>query len=161
MQPAGLAFASQGNSLAVNMAAQGPIGPAGADGAGVIQCLKTNSEIFVVLAGRPVMVNDANSFRLAKGDTLANQCVGVVATNCNAGANAEVILTGLISQADWTGVTGTIDLTPGDEYFLSTAVSGILTNIPPDTAGIGICQRIGVSIDSRQMFVSIESPTVL
>lgn len=121
---------------------QGPVGPAGAPGAGTSALTLEAGEDLAV--GDPVWVS-ANRFFIA--DNVTNfRVVGVVTT---------AALTGLSATATTAGQITLSGLTPNSPYFLGNAM---LTSTAPSS---GYIVRMGQAISSTTLLLNIEEPVLL
>lgn len=91
-----------------------------------------------------------STYELAKGIGIATSTV--LATE-SVGVNTD----GQVSLADWTAVTGSTDLAPGERYYVDST-SGMLTTTLPTS---GYLVKIGRAVDERILDVEYEDPIKL
>lgn len=112
------------------------------------------------VVGQPVYVTGVNTVDLADADSRATARVaGLVFTAASAGNEGAYLAAGRITQANWTGVTGTVSLMPGSLYCLS-GTAGQLTTTPPSAAGQVVVQ-CGVALNTETLLLAIEPGVLL
>ncbi len=110
----------------------------------------TNKQGSTIVAGTPVAVHSTGiGIVLADATTSAKPCVGLNAVDVNNLDAATVRTGGTFELADWTAITGTVELAPKAVYFLST-VAGMLTTSSPTTSP-NISQRVGKSVSPTKL----------
>jgi hypothetical protein len=110
--------------------------------------------------GQPVYVSSAGHVNLANANSTATAgVVGLCSTAASAGNSGEYISHGLISQANWTAVTGSASLTAGAVYYLDTTNGRLIANFPSSTVG-HTAVRIGRALSTTTLSVAI-GPRVL
>lgn len=121
----------------------------------------TNSQGSIINKCQPVYAFGAGTVKLAKADAegTAGPTVGLVADASIADTASGTIFTdGVLSATtgQWDAVTGGVGgLTPGTQYFLSTATAGNLQTTVASTANHCIV-KIGTAVSATEMEVSIE-----
>jgi hypothetical protein len=89
-----------------------------------------------VATGQPVYISGNNTVNLASANTDGDPSLvlGLVLTGATANNVALVVANGSVTQADWTTVIGTANLSPGSVYYLGTT-PGTLSATPPSGNG--------------------------
>lgn len=129
------------------------IGPPGAD-AGV-----TELEVAEAVApGQAVRPNGVGSLVLALADSLNHARQVALAETAAAPSFAARIRRDFLTLADWSAATGTAELSPGAEYFLSATTPGGLTVLPPAT---GVVLPVGIALNASTLAINIGHPILL
>lgn len=97
--------------------------------------------------------------RLADATALSRRCIGLATLGASVGFAENIRTEGWLESFDWTLVTDSVALSPNTFYFLSLT-PGKLTATAPTVAG-QIAQRIGISLNSTLMQLSIGEPITL
>ena len=113
---------------------QGVQGQIGASG--LVLGIATPQTGEALLAGQPVYVSPADNLaRRACADVASRWLMaGCVAANVASGFRASVYLNA-IDLPDWSAVTGTVALTPGQVYWLDDTNPGRFVTTAPNTSG--------------------------
>jgi hypothetical protein len=118
----------------------------------------TRQFVSTAVVGQPVYLASAATVDLADADSPATAgVIGLVFTAATAGTDGEILLSGVVTAADWTSVIGTASLTAGSVYFLS-GTTGRLTTTPPST---GTSVRCGRALSATEFHVKIERGILL
>lgn len=136
----------------------GARGEPGADSVNLIlaaQCDRT------VTIGQPLYTKPSGTLDLAIANALAtSRLCGLAKSNAPAFASVNYELDGIIQQINWTNVTGTASLSPGQIYYLSPTTAGKLTTIAPTTSYQLVC-KVGIAISPSTLNLEIELPILL
>lgn len=145
----------------------GATGPAGATGPQGPAAFSFTAEVDSdVLIGQPVYILATGHADLALGavDTGGNFdtaiSVAVASIDQTTGNIGTFIAGTILDQADWTSVIGSVNLTPGEDYFLDPSTPGMLTLTAP-TADDEVVTRVGRAVTALKLIVDIEAPIVL
>lgn len=77
------------------------------------------------------------------------QVVGLAAASTSAGGTVGLITDGRISRRDWTSLTGSKALEPGQRYYLSPGYAGRLQSVCPSNRGdtvISVGQALSIEV---------------
>lgn len=133
----------------------GPTGPTGPD-PGLTTL--TNDEGTAVVIGAPVYADAANGFKKARANAAATVlCIGLVADSPNIGAGApgnvrtsDVLVA---TTGQWDAVAGTSGgLAFNTLYYLSAATAGLMTSVPPSTAGQYVLE-LGIALSTTKFLI--------
>lgn len=144
--------------------ATGQTGAAGADGAQGLPGIAGDSITSIaaqnLLQGQPVYADPiTGQFKLADATTLAKATVvGMCANDALTGFSSDANQLN-ISLVDWTNVIGSMLLTQGQIYYLSTT-PGMLTTTAPTTVGQCVT-RVGVAITTQLFEIFLQAPILL
>jgi len=141
-----------------------PIGPHASkvlqDTPGVDVTLKTAATDVDVLAGQVVYAKPTANVGLARADVIATaDAAGLATVDALATFSLTYRTQGVVSLSDWTAVTGTVSLSPGQRYFLSAAAGGKL--VTSMVAGPNLHVYIGKALSSTELDVDIDPPIKL
>lgn len=107
-----------------------------------------------VAAGQPVYITAGGLLALAQADAAPRfNVIGLCAIGAAAGFAAAYSTDGSVSLSDWTAITGTAQLTAGQEYYLSADAPGMLSSSPPPT---GHVVSVGTAISSSELDIEIQ-----
>jgi hypothetical protein len=125
----------------------------GKDGAGIVP-LSAIADAVIKL-GQPLYIKSNAHAGLALATMKATLVIGLAFDDST--TDIEYLTDGVITQSDWTNVTGTVALTIGD-YFLDATVAGKLTTVVPNT---GFVMRVGAALSPTTFSIKIETPIKL
>lgn len=103
-----------------------------------------------IFLGQAIKLDATADCLRALADTSSNYAIGVAVSS---GAPTEDVLVthmGLITQEDWTEVTGTTLLTTGSRYYLSDTDPGQLVTVAPSNV-----QLIGIAVNTNTLQLAI------
>ena len=103
----------------------------------------------------------AGTVSLARADAFSttNGIALVFDTTIGIAASGLFQFEGVITNTDWTSVTGVPLLVPGSRYYLSHTTNGRLTLIPPTTSQVGnYVQEIGIALTTTKLRIDIKAP---
>ena len=110
-----------------------------------------------LLAGQPYyMADDAIWPAQASDATLAEVC-GFTAEDGTPNFAVGCLTRGQITRADWTPITGTPELEPGKDYYLSPDLAGTMTPEAPTLMGHYVVS-LGKAVTLNTFDVSIGKP---
>ena len=108
-----------------------------------------------LVAGDVVSTTALNTLDLASSTSVGTADVsGIVTTGALAGFSATVGALGILELADWTHITGSAALTPGQDYFLSPT-PGKLQLVGPASGWLTV---VGRSITTQKLAITPEVP---
>jgi hypothetical protein len=112
-----------------------------------------------VVAGQPVYSISDTEVELAIADD-ANRAtvVGFTIEAVLSGTPVHLVNSGFLIRANWTAVTGSAALVPGDRYFLSPTTAGMITNTVPTTSGQYIAP-LGKALTETVLSINLEAKT--
>jgi len=110
----------------------------------------TNQEGVTISSGQPV-TRVTNGVRLANATDTTKPCRGLCVGGVGAGAIGTFQNSGMFHLADWTSVTGSVNLTEASYYYLDVT-SGKLTSTVPAS---GPCQLIGQANSTTDLDIQI------
>lgn len=111
--------------------------------------------------GRPIYITGMGEVDLAKADSQSTtEVIGFVQVDCLSGETCRYLTEGKIERLDWTTLTGMVDLSPGEIYFLDSANAGRITATAPTTLGEFVV-RVGRAVSTRTLDIEIELPILL
>jgi hypothetical protein len=121
----------------------------------------TNANASAITVGMAVYVSAAGSVNLANAAAAGTrQVLGLVKDASIAAASSGFIQTdGIISSASWEDVIGTVNLTAGSIYYLSTT-AGQLTTTAPSGSGQYVC-KVGMAISATELEIDTDRNGVL
>lgn len=113
-----------------------------------------------IAVGQPVYVSGNNTVNLADAsDTSTANVIGFAISSANATESVIVRTEGFVTLADWTTVTGSAALIPGQQYFLSIA-EGKMAISPPASAG-EVVARLGTAITTTKFDIEVNEVVIL
>ena len=117
----------------------------------------TNGNANSITVGQPVYVSDNDTVDLAQANAAATKSVFGLVVDATIAANAlgGVQTDGVMSSANWTAVTGGVNLTAGAEYYLDATNPGKLTVTPP-SAGGDFVAPVGEGVSLTEFEINIE-----
>ena len=149
---------SQSDPIIFKVGVQGPPGPPGPAGFPPIVAETDDS----LVPGSPVYIKNNAHFGLAQGDAFPqSRFAGFSRTTTAPTFAAEVISGGPLelTTAEWDAITGQVGgLTPGIPYFLSTAVAGRITTVPPSSS---FSVKVGKAVTPTTLDVDPRNPIKL
>lgn len=122
-----------------------------------ISFLAINGEAFTIKKGQPVKLfstGNPPTVKLARADSGTNCACGLASADAATTATFSVVKLGLITQADWTDVIGSTNLTFNQEYWLGQGAAGVLDSSPPTGAG-DIIHSLGKAFSDDDFYVNI------
>lgn len=146
------AIAAQG-LVALQFLDVGIPGPAGPPG-GVIY-VQADEDI---QAGQAVKPNVAGRMVLAQANSMVNSRQVAIAQADTLTGFACPIRQDFVTLTDWTEATGSTNLLPGANYFLSNIIPGMLTTTPPSS---GVVLSVGIAVNSTTLSINLGSPILL
>jgi hypothetical protein len=111
-----------------------------------------------ITVGQPLYIKPDTHAGLAQGDTQGTLPAGLAYADAASGHAVEYLTDGVITQSDWTNVTGAATLTIG-VYYLSVDVAGQLTPVAPTITGYVV--RVGRALSPDTFSIEIEPPIQL
>lgn len=119
----------------------------------------TNGNTGSITVGQAVYIKSNGDIDLAMADASATaKVVGVVADATIAtGTSGNIRTSGALASADWTTVTGSATLTPGERYYLDNTSAGMLTATPPDATGEFVV-AVGMALSTTELLVEVARP---
>lgn len=112
-------------------------------------------------AGMAVYVSGSSEVDLAQADSEdTTGAIGLATANVIAGSDAFYVTEGQLQLDDWTDVTGSPTLVPGEVYYLSDSEPGKLTTIAP-TAATKFVVAVGVAVSNDTLDVEVSRPILL
>lgn len=152
---------SQSDPIIFKVGVQGPAGPPGPPGPAGFPPIVAETDDSLV-PGSPVYVKNNAHFGLAQGDAFPqSRFAGFSRTTTAPTFAAEVISGGPLelTTAEWDAITGQVGgLTPGIPYFLSTAVAGRITTVPPSSL---FSVKVGKAVTPTTLDVDPRNPIKL
>lgn len=113
-----------------------------------------------LLKGQPLYLLSNGHLRRAIASSRATAAVcGLAAAPAAVGIGAHYQTEGVIERSDWTPITGSTDLMPGQPYFLSPSEPGRLTPIAPIAVG-QVVVMVGQALSARTFDVEVQ-PLIL
>lgn len=88
----------------------------------------------------------------------ARFCIGLLGEDINGGISGKIQISGTITIANWSAITGSSSLVAKSIYYLDT--NGRITNTPSEVPG-NICQEVGVAIDPQTLDINLGYPILL
>jgi hypothetical protein len=114
-----------------------------------------------IVIGNPLYVVSSGHVDPAQADSsITAQVVGLSITDVSAGETCQFLSEGRIEQSDWSGITGSSNLSAGVFYYLDPSSAGRLTSTAPTTPGQYVV-RIGRAVDVSTLDIEIELPILL
>lgn len=117
----------------------------------------------LVLAGQPVYITNTGTFKLAKALAPTHVIAGFALADINTGFAGTIISDGKLVLANWSNIIGSVSLSVGVEYFLSTVNFGqiIPTSLLPslNIPGPYIVQ-VGRAIKSDTLDIKLEAHSI-
>ncbi len=111
-------------------------------------------------AGQVAQATIGSTYDLASAANInTSTALGLASAAATAGS-AVTISTGFVTVADWSGSTGSTNLTPKATYYLSATVAGNLTTTAPAAPGQCVV-KIGTAVNTQTMLVEIEKPYLI
>lgn len=119
----------------------------------------TNAHSETLLIATPVFLSGADLVLPARADHPDTKNVFglVIDGDIPPGEVGVVAKDGVVSIPDWTLITGTSELVPGEKYYLSAALAGKLVAIPPNQNGQFIAQ-VGIAKNAFDLGITIMPP---
>jgi hypothetical protein len=109
-----------------------------------------------MLAGTPVYVKSNGHIDAAKADVLpASGAIGLLYADVSAGHTGYYLTEGRVTRTNWTLITGTDLLTPGEMYFISAATAGRLVTTAPTS---GYVVRAARATSTQTLDIEVEEP---
>jgi len=128
-------------------------------GGGFTSIQMENKDVITLPAGTPVAAHTSGSgFIRADASNNNKNAIGITNEQINVGFSGEVLLTGPVTLADWTDITGTSNLAARGLYFLDTT-AGMLTTTAPSSSGQAV-QLVGKALAADTLEILVE-PSVL
>jgi len=115
------------------------------------------------IIGQPVYVAGSGYVDLARNDDIVtSEVIGLAYSNTLAGQKGLVLTDGSIEREDWTPITGTTNLVPGDRYFLDSnmPIGGKLTRNPPSVSSFYVV-RVGRAFTNKRLDIEIGQEILL
>jgi hypothetical protein len=110
-----------------------------------------------VSEGEVIYIDVTGRLQKARNDTVAgSQATGMMIEDATMGVSGSYMTDGTHELADWTGIAGTADLTPGALYWLSD-VPGQITTTAPTADGYYVVP-IGRAVSTRKLDIEIGQP---
>ena len=109
-----------------------------------------------VVKGNPLFLKTNGHIEKANATDKA-RVAGFVWNDTDAGEICQYIINGIVNLTDWTNIIGTLNLTSGEYYYLSTE-SGKMTSIPPST---GFILVVGQAQSASIFNVEVDLPIKL
>jgi hypothetical protein len=119
--------------------------------------LITSSES--VSKGQPIYISTNNTGSLASSFPATSKVIGLASSDSFLGNSLKVTLEGCFEMFDWSAVTGTSLLSPGQMYYLASDPGKLSTN-PPSVDG-QVVVRVGTAISETSMVVRIGERIIL
>lgn len=158
-----------GGEQVIEVGIEGPQGPRGEKGdrgepgpagAGLVGFESENKDSVTLAAGVPVAaVVGGSGVRRARAASAGYECCGLASESFNVGFAALVLVGGTLTLPDWSAVTGSVSLTAGLPYYLSTT-AGMLTSSPPSVSGQRV-QQVGVAVSPDTLLIEVTQPVLL
>jgi hypothetical protein len=101
------------------------------------------------LRGQPVYVKNTGHIAKARASPGYQKFVGLLVSDTPAGFSGKYQCDGMFILNDWTNITGSVNLTPQDIYYLSDTDYGKLTNNPSTLSGF--CVKIGIALNTTTL----------
>lgn len=135
-------------------------GARGAPGAGTVFGFQGENRAAVPIAAGSAVASHATGVGFVAAVASAGSglhCVGVATQAIASGFAGTVQTGGVLTLPDWTAAVGSVLLAPRATYFLSAAVPGRLTAVPP--AGVGeLAQPVGYAIAPDSLMIELDYP---
>lgn len=115
------------------------------------------------IIGQPVYVYGDGYVDLARNDDIVtSQVIGLAYSAVSANQSGLVLTDGSVERSDWTPITGTVNLVPGDVYFLDSnaPIGGKLTGTAPTTSGTYVV-RVGRAFTTKRLDIEIAMEVLL
>ena len=107
-----------------------------------------------ILVGQPVYVKATGHVALAVANSPGMaSAVGFAVTAAEPTFTVNFLTEGKLTLVDWTAVSGTAFLTPGNAYYLDAAMAGQITNVVPAS---GYVVRLGRATSAVTLDIEIE-----
>lgn len=108
----------------------------------------------IAYAGTPVYLdgNERLIKDIATRQSGLRSCLGLILTDIAIGGSVSVVTDGTITLPDWTEITGSETLVPGETYYLSQEVSGTLDTM---VSQLGTVIRVGYASSENDFVVNI------
>lgn len=104
------------------------------------------------------ITSSSDAFKANASSNVLFRAVGLAKTDTAANNIAEMVTTSVFYLPDWTAIVGSVSLTSGSYYYLSST-SGMMSNIAPNTAGVYSVQ-LGMALTSNHFQIDIQ-PSIL
>jgi hypothetical protein len=123
----------------------------------------TNGALFLTVGnngasvGQPVLLDSTLSAFPAQANTFgSSQVVGIVTSIVDGVDTVQTSGIVELTAAQWAAVTGGGGLVPGNLYFVSATVPGLLTATKPVAAG-SFQARVGVALSTTELLLQLSS----
>jgi hypothetical protein len=119
-----------------------------------------NKDSVTFAIGNPVAIHTSGVgvVQAEAADNLMN-AVGLARLGVGVGASESVQVSGILTLADWTAITGSVSLAARANYYLSPT-AGMLTSTAPSTVG-QVVQLVGRALSTTDMEIVIGSAVLL
>jgi hypothetical protein len=110
-----------------------------------------------LIKGMPVYIDGTGRLQKAQNNLIsAHQVVGLMISDAGIGQAGSYLTDGPVERLDWTPITGTVDLVPGQLYYLDS-VPGMLTPTAPTEIGYYVVP-VGRAQTVRKLDIEIGQP---
>lgn len=114
-----------------------------------------------LVAGSPCIVSGNGIISSAQADSIiTSQVIGLTKETILSSGIGDIVLSGKIEIADWTAITGSSELIPGNIYYLDSNSPAMLTETATVTVGDCVV-RIGIALTTTILIVNIDAPILL
>lgn len=113
-----------------------------------------------ITAGQVLYLKQSGHLDLASAAAIGTaRACGLAITSGAAATAIDYSTDGVIELPDWTAITGTASLSPGQIYFLDTQ-PGMLTLLAPTLDG-QVVVNVGIALSSTTLSIEIQTPIAL
>lgn len=109
-----------------------------------------------ILIGQPIYIKSTSHAALAQADdVITSAAMGFAITAVEPTFTVRYLTEGKLTLTDWTAITGTALLVPGDVYYLDAAIAGRITNVAPLTPGQSVI-HVGRAASTGTLDIEID-----
>lgn len=139
---------------------KGETGSDGHDGAGTTYTA-TNKHGSALPAGSVVAVHSTGvGFVAADATSEARPAVGLLLAGTDDEAAGTIQSGGPFELADWTDITGAVELAAKATYFLDVVAGKLVATTPPSGAG-NVVQAVGTAVSPTMLKIEIDETTLI